>query len=223
MAWAAFSSSLPANPYNMSVEEAKLLGTKVGCDFLVSVRSEVLRRSSFSRQEYYEAYAAIYVISSKSGRLVNWRLLSFEASKPEAAAQLLDDSMPGASSEITRLLPIIAKRELNETEPPLLPEPPDDKRADPALRSPLPFRRIKPDYTTRANLYGVTATVEITVDLDATGQITRTEITRWAGYGLDDAVEKAVRSMNWRPADRNGKPLAMRFTLQYNFKKLDKS
>jgi hypothetical protein len=47
-------------------------------------------------------------------------------------------------------------------------------------------------------------------------------ITRWAGFELDESVAKAVRSMNWRPAERNGKPLPVRFLLRYNFKKIEK-
>ena len=60
------------------------------------------------------------------------------------------------------------------------------------------------------------------VDLDANGNILRTDVVRWAGFGLDESVEKTVRSMNWRPAERNGKTLPMRFLVRYNFKKIEK-
>jgi hypothetical protein len=71
-------------------------------------------------------------------------------------------------------------------------------------------------------LYDVTATVERGVDLDAKGSIQRTRIVRWAGFGLDESVEKTVREMNWRPAELNGKNVPMRFLLRYNFKKPEK-
>jgi hypothetical protein len=48
------------------------------------------------------------------------------------------------------------------------------------------------------------------------------KIVRWAGFGLEEAVERAVRSMNWRPAMRNGKALPMRVLLRYNFRKVEK-
>jgi outer membrane biosynthesis protein TonB len=60
------------------------------------------------------------------------------------------------------------------------------------------------------------------VDLNEKGDITDLEITRWAGFGLDENVIAVVRSMNWRPAERNGKPLKIRFLLRYNFKKIEK-
>jgi len=73
-----------------------------------------------------------------------------------------------------------------------------------------------------AYLYDVTATVEATIDLNEKGEITRVEITRWAGYGLDESVQNVIKSMNWRPAERAGKPLPIRFLVRYNFKKIEK-
>jgi hypothetical protein len=102
-------------------------------------------------------------------------------------------------------------------------EPPDPASASVRnFRAPIPYRRIKPEYTVEAALYDIVATVDIVVDTDAAGKILRTEIVRWAGYGLDESVDKAVRSMNWRPAERNGRSIAMRFLLRYNFRKLEK-
>ena len=72
-----------------------------------------------------------------------------------------------------------------------------------------------------AYLYSIAATVEILVDLDAAGKITITAIVRWAGYGLDESVETAVRAMNSRPADRNKNTLPRRVLLRYNFKKTE--
>jgi outer membrane biosynthesis protein TonB len=71
-------------------------------------------------------------------------------------------------------------------------------------------------------LYDTKATVDLEADVDLDGKIIGTRIVRWAGFGLDESVEAAVRSMNWRPAMRNGKPLPMRILLRYNFTKLDK-
>lgn len=113
------------------------------------------------------------------------------------------------------------RRELAEPPPPAMEEPPDEGTpAARGFRAPVPYRRIRPEYTRAANLYDVAATVEIMVDLDEKGKILRTEIERWAGFGLETSVETAVRSMNWRPAERGGKQIPMRFLLRYNFTKL---
>ncbi|MBP7474160.1 MAG: TonB family protein [Pyrinomonadaceae bacterium] len=220
----AFRSVSISNPFNLTRDEAKLIGAAIGCDYFLVTRSATQRRSSFQRKEYYESFAAIHVFSSRSGRMVLWRLPRFEAAKPEAAAKALDIAIQSIATEVDAAILKANKTEIDEPPLPALEEPPDP--ASPlakGFRAPIPFRRIKPEYTEIAALFDVTATVEITVDLDAAGTILRTEITRSAGYGLDEAVEKAVRTMNWLSASRDGKPLAMRFLLRYNFKKADKN
>ncbi len=221
---AAFRSVSLSNPFNLTRDEAQQIGAAIGCDYFIVTRSATLRRSSFQRKEYYEAFASIHVFSSRSGRMVLWRLPRFEAAKSDAAGKALNISIPSIAAEIDAAILKANKTEIDE--PPLIAmeEPPDaaSPRAK-GFRAPIPFRRIKPEYTEIAALFDVAATVEITVDLDAAGTILRTEITRSAGYGLDEAVEKAVRTMNWLAASRDGKPLAMRFLLRYNFKKVDKN
>jgi len=220
----AFRSVSISDPFNLTRDEAKQIGAAIGCDFFIVTRSATQRRNSFQRKEYYEAFAAIHVFSSRSGRMVLWRLPRFEAAKADAAAKALDISMPSIAAEIDAAILKANKSEIDEPPLPAMEEPPD--AASPlakGFRAPIPFRRIKPEYTEMAALFDVAATVEITVDLDAAGTILRTEITRSAGYGLDEAAEKAVRTMNWLAASRDGKPLAMRFLLRYNFKKVDKN
>ena len=223
MSEAAFSSANAENPFNLTAANSKAVGSAIGCDYFILVRSATQRRSSSVRPEYFESYAAVFAVSSRTGRLVFWRLLSFDASKPEDAQTSLNDAMFQLAVEVENKLTSTTKNELAEIAPPSLEEPPDDNSpAAKNFRAPVPFRRLKPEYTADAFLYNIEATVEIVVDLDNKGKIIRTEIVRWAGYGLDESVEKTVRSMNWRPAERNSKPLPMRFLLRYNFKKIEK-
>lgn len=160
----------------------------------------------------------MYVVNSKTGMLASWNIVSYAGleDRPEhllfmipSQAKYATNMIKGGEGSLT------ATRNVT-----LLPDQdsPDSK----AFRSPVPYRRIRPEYTRTAYLYDVTATVEATVDLDENGKITNLAITRWAGYELDESVEKAIRSMNWRPAEKNGKPLPIRFLLRYNFKKIEK-
>lgn len=218
-----FNSTPPASAYNMTAEESKRLGTAIGCGYMILTRSAVQRRIASLRPEYYEGNAAIFIVSSKTGRLIFWRLQRFDADKPSEAKSLLDRSIAELSSDIATALKENQKKELSEPVLPFLEEPPESGTTEAKnLKAPIPFRRIKPEYTSEAAFYDVAATIDIVVDLDASGKIMRTEITRWAGYGLDESVEKTVRSMNWRAAERNGKPLPMRFLLRYNFKRIEK-
>lgn len=219
---AAYSAVRPADPFNMTSDEAKTAAAAIGCDLLVLIRTETQRRTSFEKPEYYESTAAIYVIGSRSGSLRYWTIRSSEAASPlESEAKLRASGMTFAR-EFTKAVKDSHKLDLADVRPAGIPEPPFPGTPEAkGFVAPIPFKRIKPEYTATAYLYSVTATVEILVDLDSAGNITRTEIVRWAGYGLEQSVETAVRAMNWRPAERNGKALPMRVLLRYNFKKTE--
>ena len=219
MSKAAFSSVETENPFNLYVKEAKNIGARIGCNYFILVKSETLRRSSFEKNKYYESYAAVYVVSSRTGRLVFWKLKSFEDDLPSRAETKLSESVAALAKEVKKEIKSAEIKEINESLNTKINEIPDENSAEAkGFRSPLPYKRIKPKYTEIAQSYKLAATVDILVDVGETGEILRTEIVRWAGYGLDESVEKTVREMNWRAADRNGKSLAMRVLLRYNFK-----
>lgn len=223
LSFAAYRSISPQAPFNLTATESRLIGATIGCDFFILVRSATQRRSAFRRDEYYEAYAHVFVVSSRTGRLVFWKNHKLETPKAESATKQLYDSVDSLANELTAAIALAQKSEANESPAPSIEEVPDaDSPIAKDFKAPIPYLRIKPEYTTEAALYSTTATIEILVDTDVKGAITRTEIVRWAGFGLEESVEKAVRAMNWRPAFRGGKPLPMRFLLRYNFKKIEK-
>ena len=61
----AYSGSL-----NLYVSEARDLGAVLGTEFYVLGDAQTLRRSSSTRPAYYESYCSIFVVSSRTGRLV---------------------------------------------------------------------------------------------------------------------------------------------------------
>lgn len=207
---------------NLSLEESRAAGSAIGCDDLILIDAATVRRSSSKRPEYYESYAAVYVVSSRSGGLILWSMPSFDADSPEAAESRLLAAAVATGRSVIDVIERSAAAELSSTPPPNIELLPDDPAYPAGFQAPAPYRRIKPEYTADAYLHAIAATVEILVDIDTDGRITRTEINRWAGYGLDESVENAVRSMNWRPAYRGGKPMPMRVLLRYNFKRAEK-
>ena len=219
---AAFLSAGTEKPFNMTREEGKTIGAAIGCEFFLLVKAANQRRYSFEKKEYFESYAIIYAVSSRTGRLVLWKLQSFNGYNANDAENLLFDSTDALAREISEKLPVAAREELTEKRANLEEIPEENSPAAKNFRPPLPYRRISPPYTALANLYSVVATVDIEVDFDETGKILRTEIVRWAGFGLDESVAETVRKMNWRPATRDGKPLPVRALLRYNFKKIEK-
>lgn len=220
---AAYSATAVPDPYNMTTGAARNIAAAIGCDYFLLIRTSTQRRISLERPSYYEASAAVYIISSLTGRLVYWKLLESKSGTPAEAEQFLANSAAGLAVELSDRLKEVKVRERSEKPSRKIEElPPENSPEAKSFRPPVPYRRVKPEYTRQAYLYGVTATVDLLLDLDEKGNIMRTEVVRWAGYGLDESVTDAVRKMNWRPAERNGKPLPLRVLLRYNFKKVDK-
>jgi TonB family protein len=160
------------------------------------------------------------VVDSRSGSLIGWFRESEEGANEKDAREKLLDNSKLLSERITSSLK--SNRFSIVRDAKFVEVPPEGSSLADGLRTPVPYRRFRPEYTDLASSYGVRATVDIEVDIDADGTIVRTSIERWAGFGLEESVEKAVRSMNWRPAERNGKTLPMRILLRYNFVKVEK-
>jgi len=222
MSETAFLSVGAEKPFNMTTDEAKTIGAAIGCEFFILVRAENLRRTSFEKKEYYESFAVLYAVSARSGRLAHWKLQTFSGYSPANADKLLFDSTGELAVEFSEKLLPFAKEEINEKRAGFEEIPDENSPAAKNFRTPLPYRRISPKYTQIANFYGIAATIDIEVEFDETGKITRAEVVRWAGFGLDESVTETVRQMNWRPASRDGKPLPVRVLLRYNFKKIEK-
>jgi len=220
LADSAFRSVSVADPYNLSTAEARQVGEVIGVENFVLIRSAIQRRASLDGPAYFEAYAVAYVANSRAGSLILWYLESVRGANENEAAAKLIDAVPKVVAIIEMALK--GNRFSIIRDPKFLEVPPENSSLAKGLRTPVPYRRIKPEYTDLASNYSVRATIDIEVDVEADGSIARTSIERWAGFGLEESVEKAVRSMNWRPAERDGKTLPMRILLRYNFTKIEK-
>ena len=214
---------------NLSRAEAHNLGAALGCDFYILGDSQTLRRSPSSGPLYFESYASIFLVSARTGRLISWERPNFRADNPQAAEKSLLAELSG--NDVSRRLASAirraheeeqADRELtSERQVPLIEAAPDDDKLAEieGLRLPRPFRRLIPAYPDSAATAEATATVDVLVDLDAKGDVTRVEVDRWAGFGLDQSTMETVRQLRFFPAMRNGTAVPMRIMLRYNFRK----
>ena len=221
LADAAFRSVSLADPFNMSIDEARTIANVIGCDYFILVKSNGLRRSSVSKPDYFESFAFIYLVNGKNGSLLSWTRLSFEAKDQHSADAQLSASIAQAAGNLN---PAIKPREPDTTHfhEAIEEVPAEGSPAARDLKPPIPYKRFKPEYTSIAFLYDVRATIDIEADIAADGSVTSTRVVRWAGFDLEASVERTVRHMNWRPAMRNGKALPMRILLRYNFTKVEK-
>ena len=214
---------------NMTLAEAHDLGAALGSDFYILGDAQTLRRSPSSGAIYFESYASIFLVSSRSGKLVLWQRPKAQAATATLAeTRLLEEISSGAIRD--RFVEAISRtaheerlnRELaiGKNIPAIEGAPDDESSADAqGLRLPRPYRRLLPGYPQTAASAEAEATVDVLVDLDEKGEVNRVEIARWAGFGLDEATIETVRQLHFFPAMRNGTPIPLRILLRYNFRK----
>ncbi len=211
---------------NMTLAEARDLGAAIGCDYFVTGDAQTIRRSTSATPVYYEAYASIFVVSARTGKLIMWERPSVEAATPgEAEKSLLaglQRQTPRARVAITRAEQddfLRRKRERASETLPIEDAPEEGSHAAANYRAPLPYRRLRPPYPETAARAEAEATVDASVEIDAKGEVVRVEIVRWAGFGLDESVIETVRQLHFRPAMRDGVPTPVRVLLRYNFRR----
>jgi len=220
---AGFEGSL-----NLTTQQARDFGAAMGCDFYFIGEAQTLRRSPSSKPSYYESYATIFLVSARTGRLVLWERPSMQGDAPAESEKAL---LAKLSSAETRYNYTVAMRRaltderlerVNAVEngSQIIEVMSDDvSDTNQGVRAPRPYRRLKPPYPETAARAEVEATVDVLVDIDARGEVGRVEISRWAGYGLDQSVVETVRQMHFFPAMRRGVAIPMRVLLRYNFRK----
>jgi len=223
-----------AGSLNLTRTEARDLGSSIGSDFFLTGRAELLRRSSSATNaSYYEAYAAVFLVSTRTGRLVLFEFTKAEAAETTTASAQLRRTL---AESVARLHVAASRAREDETVAAaraaasagvsdatvVIEDAPEgtDGSAEQALRFPQPYRRIRPAYTEQAMRASVEATVDAAVEIGADGAADNIEIERWAGFGLDEAVIAAIRAAHFRPATRraNGEAVPMRVLLRYNFR-----
>jgi TonB family protein len=216
-----------AGSLNMTLAEARALGSAVGCDFYLAGDAQTIRRSSSERPVYFESYASVFVVSARTGRLVAWDRPAAEAgSAEEAERSLLAALGPRAQVYAAAIAEAAGSEERErfraaEAEPASVIDlsTDDGAGANADLREPAPYRRLRPAYTDAAARAEAEATVDASVEIGADGEVADVKVVRWAGYGLDEEVAATVRRMHFRPAERDGVRVAVRVLLRYNFRR----
>ena len=225
-----------AGSLNLTLEEARNLGAAIGCDFFIAGEARTLRRSPADTPAYQEAYASLFLVSARTGRLILWRHPRAISSTNEAAEAGLFIVL--AQETRARYAPAILEAQAREeTErraqleqagevvafEDLSKEAGEGANVESNLRPPQPYRRLQPIYTREAALSEVEATVDVLADIDAEGEVSRVEVVRWAGFNLDESVVDTVRRLHFRPAMRERVPISVRVLLRYNFRRPPKS
>ena len=166
---------------NLTVSEARDLGAALASEFYILGDAQTLRRSSFEAPVYYESYCSIFLVSARTGRLLLWERPSFErplatAAEGKLSQYLSDDGL------CRRLLDIIKKTRdeermqrtvLTASAEAVIEEAPEDEKAAEVqgIRTPRPYRRLRPEYPQTAARAEAEATVDVVVDVGADGEV----------------------------------------------------
>ena len=214
---------------NMSTDEARRLGSAIGCDFFVIGKAEVLTRSERAKEFHQEALLAVMIVDGRTGTLAIFDLLTEKAESPEKAVTAVSRALATrASGYVDQMTRFRASRE-SLSPSPARPKSETERIEDlPVEGSPqaVGFKppeflsRVKPEYTAEAELADVNATVEIMVVLGSNGEVGEAEIRRWAGFGLEESALHAIRQLKFNPATRNGRPVGVRALIRYNFRRI---
>ncbi|MFP5262791.1 MAG: energy transducer TonB [Blastocatellia bacterium] len=223
---------------NLSKDEARRLGSAIGCDFFIVGKAEVFTRSERQNEEHEEAFAGVMVVDGRGGALAVFDFLNERApAKGDALAALIKALGSRVAFYVERMNEFRAAREATPAQAisaragdagapgleKVVDLPDTESAAGAGFKAPEFFNRVKPEYTDAADQANITATVEATAVFRASGEVGEIEITRWAGFGLDESAERAIRRLKFKPATRDGKPISVRAGVRYNFRRVDDS
>jgi TonB family protein len=209
---------------NLSREEARALGMSIGCDFYILGTVQVLRRIVSASEFYYDGLAGLFIVETRSGRLVRFVLEQAQGSSETDARAKLTALLKQNWARCVAVITEARNKSLAEAEtagpaPGEVIEVLSDEQMSPGLAPPVFYQRLKPEYSQEADLMGITATVELEAVFGADGRVGEVEVARWAGFGLDEAAVATVKQLRFKPAERAGKPVTIRALVRYNFRR----
>jgi len=213
---------------NMTLAEARDLGVAMATDFYILGDAQTLRRSSSDTPLYFESYCKLFIVSSRTGRLVYWTHERERSNSGETAEQKLLERL--SAEDVFHKVKIAIRRAIEDEYQMRTNEaantqtfeiaPDDDEAAEQnGLRLPRPFTRYRPEYTEAAASAEVEATIDLLVEIKSDGEVAQIQVARWAGFGLEESAIATVRKLHFFPAQRDGKAIPLRVLLRYNFRK----
>jgi TonB family protein len=219
---------------NMSKDEARSLGAAIGCDFFIIGKTESLTRSSRENESHEEAYAGVMIVNARTGSLATFDFIFEKSDTREAALSgLIKTLLARASGYVDRIGQVISVRASEDSardaaRPQVdgrggenIEDIPDEGSPRAVGFAPPEFlNRVKPEYPAEAEQADIKATVEAMVVFRLNGEVGRVEITRWAGFGLEESAERAIRQLKFKPATHDGKPVSVRAMIRYNFRRI---
>ncbi len=88
------------------------------------------------------------------------------------------------------------------------------------VSAPVPIFKVEPEYSEEARKAKFQGTVLLSIVVDETGKTRDIKVLRALGLGLDEKAIEAVMKWRFRPAYKDGKPVAVAANVEVNFRLL---
>ncbi len=85
------------------------------------------------------------------------------------------------------------------------------------VTAPVVIHRVEPDYPDEARKAKFQGSVLVYVEVDEQGRVKGIRVAKPAGLGLDEKAIEAVRQWRFRPATRDGRPVAVPARIEVSF------
>ena len=82
---------------------------------------------------------------------------------------------------------------------------------------PVPVRTVAPDYPADLRAAGTSGLVVLSCAIDDKGVVTETKVAKTTNEAFNQAAIDAVGKWKFRPAQKDGKPVAIRISLPVKF------
>jgi TonB family protein len=86
------------------------------------------------------------------------------------------------------------------------------------IQAPVPLDQPRPEYSEEARQHKHEGVVVLRVEVGPDGRVSNVSVQRPLGMGLDEKAEAAVRQWVYKPALKDGRPVAVQFDLSINFR-----
>jgi TonB family protein len=74
-----------------------------------------------------------------------------------------------------------------------------------------------PNYTAEAKKKKIEGTVTLAIVVDKNGDVVEAKVVKGLGYGLDENAVIAVKEWKYKPAEKDGEPIAVRMEVTVDF------
>jgi TonB family protein len=88
------------------------------------------------------------------------------------------------------------------------------------VSAPTLLHRQEPEYSEDARLAKYQGSAMLAITIGPDGQASNLELIKGIGFGLDEKAAEAVTAWKFKPATRDGQPVAVHATIEVNFKLL---